>query len=88
MVNFVLFQCLFRTPLHDFDLLIHLNKKHVPLSQLAVDTMATGPTPHKPNWPYKPTHFPVVNFDPAQLFLKELEVRIFERIQECKGSFL
>lgn len=64
-------QQVFRTPLQDFHVLIHLNRKHVPRSHQAVDALATPSSPHVH---HKYTHLPVVDFDPVQLYLKELEV--------------
>ena len=58
--------------MEDFDLLIHLNKKHVPQSGLAVDAVGTRPRPRRSR---SYTHLPVVDFDPVQLYLKELEVK-------------
>lgn len=73
------YQQVFRTPLHHFDVLIHLNKSHAPLSGLGVDARPS-PSPHRPSSLLKPSHLPVVDFDPAMLFVRELEVKFL-----CEG---
>lgn len=59
-----------------FNVIIHLHKRHLPRSCQAVDagTLATDSAHKTPNYMSKPTHLPVVDFDPALLYLKELEV--------------
>ena len=67
-------QRMFRTPLDDFDVLIHLHRRHLPRSHQAVDGMVTGCSHRMLNGCGRCTHLPVVDFDPAQIYLKELEV--------------
>jgi len=80
---FSVLQQVFRTPLHDYSVLIHLHQRHLPLSEQGVDvTMATEGSPHKPHSHRKGhekySHLPVVEFNPVQQYLQELEV--------CHGS--
>ena len=65
-------QVVFREPLDDYDALIHLDKKHVPRSAQAVD--ATPTSCHTHGTKHAHNTMPVVNFDPVQLYLQELEV--------------
>lgn len=74
------FQHIFRTPLQDYSLLIHLHQRHLPRLEQGVDvTMATRDSAHKAHIHKmshtKCSHLPVVDFDPAQQYLRELEVR-------------
>ena len=68
-------QQVFRPPLDDYNVLIHLHKRHLPFAHQAVDTMETGSS-HKSHDHKRlhPTHLPVVNFNPVQIYLQELEV--------------
>ena len=76
---FSLLQQVFRTPLHDYNVLIHLHQRHLPLSEQGVDvTGAAEGSPHKPH-PHRKghemySHLPVVGFNPVQQYLQELEV--------------
>ena len=68
-------QQVFRTPLTGYNVLIHLHKKHVPLAPLAVDVaMETGSTHTKHSSSKEPTHFPVTDFNPVEIYITELEV--------------
>ena len=91
-------QQVFRPPLDDYNVLIHLHKRHLPFAHQAVDIMETGSS-HKSHDHKRlhPTHLPVVNFNPVQIYLKELEVygaklscslMIGEFFFEISGSFL
>lgn len=76
---FSVLQQVFRTPLHDYNVLIHLHQRHLPLSEQGVDvTTATEGSPHKPHSHRKAhekySHLPVVEFNPVQQYLQELEV--------------
>ena len=74
------FQHIFRTPLQDYSVLIHLHQRHLPLLEQGVDvTMATRNSAHKAHihkMSRTCSHLPVVDFDPAQQYLRELEVRL------------
>ena len=72
-------QHIFRTPLRDYNVLIHLHQRHLPLLEQGVDvTMATRDPTHKAHTHRmgrtKCSHLPVVDFNPAQQYLRELEV--------------
>ena len=75
------FQHIFRTPLQDYSVLIHLHQRHLPRLEQGVDvTMATRDSAHKAH-SHKMrrtmcSHLPVVDFDPAQQYHRELEVRM------------
>lgn len=76
---FSLLQHIFRTPLQDYSVLIHLHQRHLPLLEQGVDvTMATRDPAHKAHTHRtsrtKCSHLPVVDFNPAQRYLCELEV--------------
>ena len=70
-------QQVFRPPLDDYSVLIHLHKRHLPLAHQAVDPVETGSShqshEHKRQ---RFTHLPVVDFNPVQNYLRELEVGI------------
>ncbi|KAM8960952.1 nucleolar protein 6 [Pelodytes ibericus] len=65
---------IFRPPLDFYDVLIHLNPKHIPRHREAVDqpvkSFVRGML--NCNAPVKGLFFPVVDYDPVQLYLKEL----------------
>lgn len=73
------FKQIFRTPLQDYSVLIHLHKRHLPLSEQGVDAMATGST-HRthPMKHRKYSHMPVVDFNPVDKYLSELEATFSE----------
>ena len=68
-------QC-FRPPLDDYHVIIHLHKEHLPRYEQAVDAMATSSTQQHIRYKHKCTHLPVIDFDPVQKYLQELEVRV------------
>ena len=86
------FQHIFRTPLQDYSLLIHLHQRHLPRLEQGVDvTMATRDSAHKAHI-HKMSHtkcsrLPVVDFDPAQQYLRELEVRMSLYLPPLLDSF-
>ncbi|XP_065909651.1 nucleolar protein 6-like [Dysidea avara] len=61
---------IFRPPLQDYHVLIHLHKKHVVQTQCSVDSTMDG---HSTVMSRKMLKLPVVDFDPVKLYLKELE---------------
>lgn len=68
-----LLQLIFRTPLNDFNILIHLHKRHLPRYHQAIDCPASTSSSRTTCSNYK--HLPVVDFDPVMELLHELEVR-------------
>ena len=66
-------QQIFRPPLDHYDVIIHLHSRLLPRRTQALDK---GKNPAKEASSSCPSVLlPVVNFDPAQLYLKELKVR-------------
>ena len=68
-------QQVFRPPLDDYHVIIHLHKRHVPHWEQGIDATPPNVDPAQ-RYKHKNTHFPVVDFDPVQLFMKSLEVRM------------
>ena len=66
-------QPIFRPPLDVYDILIFLNGKQLPRQPEAIDitTMTYLPTYGKT---VEGDRFPVTDFDPVQMYLKELQV--------------
>ncbi|XP_063814035.1 nucleolar protein 6 isoform X2 [Pseudophryne corroboree] len=64
----------FRPPLDLYDVLIHLNPKHIPRHREAVDQAAKSFLRGvlREEAAVKALRFPVVNYDPVQLYLNEL----------------
>jgi U3 small nucleolar RNA-associated protein 22 len=68
------FKHIFRSPMTDYNILIHLHKKHLPLASHGVDVaVATGSTHPKHSSRARPTHFPITDFNPVKKYLTELE---------------
>ncbi len=73
---------MFRPPLDDYHVIIHLHKRHVPRREQAVDAMATDFDSSQPTVRYKHkcTHLPVMDFDPVEKFVQSLEVGIVQYV--------
>ena len=68
-------QQVFRTPTTVYNVLIHLNKRHLPLATQAVDVaMETSSAHTKHSSRKKPAHFPITDFNPVEHYLADLEV--------------
>ncbi len=68
---------MFRPPLDDYHIIIHLHKRHVPRREQAVDARAADLGPKQVvRYKHKCTHLPVVDFDPVEKFVHTLEVSI------------
>ncbi|KAG8549855.1 hypothetical protein GDO81_019490 [Engystomops pustulosus] len=72
---------IFRPPMDVYDVLIHLNPRHIPRHREAVDqpTISFIRGIVDDNSPKKDPRFPVVDYDPVQLYLCELRA--------CYGEF-
>ena len=84
MASSPLFQLVFRPSLKAFDLLIHLRSKFLPRRHLAVDPTSAPSTSTLPALP-NPSHMPVVDFDPATVYLSELEVCMHVCVRMCNS---
>lgn len=73
-----LLQMIFRPPLDFYDILIHLNAKHIPRHLEGVDRPAKSFSRGmlKSDAPVKTLVFPVVGYDPVQCYLQELRVSV------------
>lgn len=71
-------QMIFRPPLDLYDVLIHLNPKHIPRHREAVDQPVTSFVRGllEEDVSANCSRFPVVDYDPVQFYLSDLRVRM------------
>ena len=62
----------------DYNVLIHLHKKHLPLVGQGVDVAMVTDSTHPQHHSHRSTHIPVTDFNPAEKYLTELEVNVTE----------
>ena len=62
---------MFRTPLTDYNVIIHINKQHVSRIKECIDHT---PSTHISSRLQNPKHIPIVNFDPVEQYVHILEV--------------
>ena len=72
----------FRTPLQDYNVLLHLHKKMVVAPELSVTSLLTDVVhPHAVKRKHHLSHLPVVNFNAVEKYVGELEVREIQFIE-------